>query len=59
MTMILNNTIMSKHKIEFISDDVASINGKTAYKGHDEQWHCGSRLTQEEKEAFQEEVNKL
>lgn len=45
--------------INMLSDDYATINGKTVYKDANDNWVSQSRLTQEEKEAFQEQLQSV
>ena len=48
---------MSKHDIKFMSEDIASINGKTAYLGENG-WTSSIAMTDDEKVAFNNALNK-
>lgn len=48
---------MSKHNITFLSDDTATINGKTAYKDANDNWTSSIRMTTDEITAFNNALN--
>lgn len=49
---------MSKHDIKFMSDDSATVNGKIAYKDSNDNWNSQIGMTDDEKVAFNNALNK-
>lgn len=48
---------MSKHKITFLSDDSATVNGKTVYKDGNDNWTSQIAMTADEVAAFNNALN--
>lgn len=49
---------MNKHDITFLSEDSATINGKTVYKDANDNWISSIAMTDDEKVAFNNALNK-